>query len=45
MTEAINEIKQSQAIAYTHHPRNKFFSFTNQQVANSPYHLVIEDNN
>ena len=44
MEDVINEIKQSQAVVYTQHPRNKFFSFSNQQVANSPYHLVIEDN-
>lgn len=44
MEDVINEIKQSQAVVYTQHPRNKFFSFQNQQVANSPYHLVIEKN-
>ena len=40
MMAAIKEIKLSNSVQYTRHQQNKFFAFDNQQVANSPYHLV-----
>lgn len=39
--EAINELKHVRAqVVYTQFNKNKQFAFKNQQVANSPYHLV-----
>lgn len=37
---AIQQIKQQLSFTYTQNPKNQTFAFKNQQIANTPYHLV-----
>lgn len=42
MRLAVAQIKSKLSHMYTQNPKNKQFAFRNQQIANSPYHLVKE---